>query len=167
VHDTSSKNAKLSSATTSFPWRHTNTSKNHGYNAVAEVSCAGSHFLPRMRHSLPTKEVKNVENVKHFRTIHTLRSLPGEGGRCVRSLVQIGSEMWICIRYKLTNKQTFSFIYKITYVLYKYRCTGNCRNISDSQCFNGKHFILKYIAFVGLLLNSAYISFSFLSWVCK
>jgi hypothetical protein len=36
VHDTSSKNAKLSSATTSFPWPYTNTSKNHGYNAVAD-----------------------------------------------------------------------------------------------------------------------------------
>jgi len=39
VHDTSSKNVKLSSATTSFTWRHTNTSKNHGYNAVADDSC--------------------------------------------------------------------------------------------------------------------------------
>jgi len=38
VHDTSSKNAKLSSATTSFPWHHTNTSKSHGYNAVADDS---------------------------------------------------------------------------------------------------------------------------------
>ena len=34
-------------------------------------------------------------------------------GRCVQSLVPIGSEMWICIRYKHTNKQTFIFIYKI------------------------------------------------------
>jgi len=30
VHNTPSKNAKLLSAITSFPWRHTNTSKNHG-----------------------------------------------------------------------------------------------------------------------------------------
>jgi len=42
VHNTSSKNAKLSSATTSFPWRHTNSSNNHGYNAVADDSC-GTH----------------------------------------------------------------------------------------------------------------------------
>jgi len=79
VHDTSNKNAKLSSATTSFPWRHTNTSKNRGYNAVAEDSCAGSHFVPRIRHSLPTKTVKKVEKIKYFQTIHTLRSLPDEG----------------------------------------------------------------------------------------
>jgi hypothetical protein len=39
-------------------------------------------------------------------------------GRCVQSLVQIGSEIWIFIRYKLTNKQNrrknhFNFIHKI------------------------------------------------------
>jgi len=39
VHDTSSKNTKLSFAKTSFPWRHTNTSKNHGNNAAADDSC--------------------------------------------------------------------------------------------------------------------------------
>jgi len=39
LHDTSSKNSKLSSATTSFPWRHTNTKKNHRYDAVADDSC--------------------------------------------------------------------------------------------------------------------------------
>ena len=48
VHDTSSKNVKLSSATTSFPWRHTNTCKDHGYNAVADdsrqVSFAATSF---------------------------------------------------------------------------------------------------------------------------
>ena len=116
VHDTSSKNAQVSSATTSFLWRHTNTYKNHGYNAVAddsgqvssakrhfldvltparitditlsqmtlgkcrllkrdvtltpaknhgynavvEVSCAGSPVVPRILHSLPTK-VRKVE----------------------------------------------------------------------------------------------------------
>jgi len=39
VHDTSSKNAKLSSATMSYPWRHTNTSKNGGYKAFADDFC--------------------------------------------------------------------------------------------------------------------------------
>jgi len=34
-------------------------------------------------------------------------------GRCVQSLVPIGSEMWICIRHKQTNLQTFIFIYKM------------------------------------------------------
>jgi len=38
LHDTFSKNAQLLSATTSFPWHHTNTSKSHGYNAVADDS---------------------------------------------------------------------------------------------------------------------------------
>jgi len=111
VHGTFSKNAKLSSATTSFPWRHTNTSKNRRYNAVADESCrtrncrllrnfhdvtltaariaditlsrmtcAGSRFVPRIRHLLPTKKVKKVENIKHFRTIRTLRFLPDQGG---------------------------------------------------------------------------------------
>ena len=40
-------------------------------------------------------------------TCATVSSRPRE--RCVQSLVSIGSEMWICIRYK----QTFIFIYKI------------------------------------------------------
>jgi len=112
VHDTSSENTKLSSATTSFPWCHPNSSKNHGYDAVADdscrtrncrllqrhfrdvtltaaritditlsrMTCAGSHFVPRIRHSLPIKKVKKVETVKHFRTIHTLQSLPDQGG---------------------------------------------------------------------------------------
>jgi len=38
VHDTSSKNAQVSPATTSFPWRHTNTCKCHGYDTVADDS---------------------------------------------------------------------------------------------------------------------------------
>jgi len=79
-HETSSKNAKLSSAATSLPWRHTNTSKNHGYNAVADDSCAGSHFVPRIRQSLTKLKVKKVENVEHFRTLHTVLSLSDEGG---------------------------------------------------------------------------------------
>jgi len=53
VHDTSSKNAHVSPATTSFPWRQPYTNKNHGYNAVADdaiaddsgqVSSAKRHF---------------------------------------------------------------------------------------------------------------------------
>jgi len=150
VRDTSFKNAKLSSATTSFPWRHTNTSKNHGYNAVADdscrtrncrllqlhfrdvtltatritditlsrMTCAGSHFVPRIRHSLTTIKVKKIVQVKSFRvrTYNTVSSRPR--GKCVQRLVQIGSEMWICIRYKLTNKPTFSFLYKIKALLY-------------------------------------------------
>jgi len=73
---------------------------------LSRMTYAWSHFVPRIRHSLPTKKVKKV---KHFPTIHTLRSLPDQRGRCVQSLVQIGWEMWIFIRYK----QIFSFIYKM------------------------------------------------------
>jgi hypothetical protein len=80
VYDNSSKNAKVSSATTSFSWRHTNTSENNGYNAVAEDCCAGSHFVPRIRHPLPNKKVGKVGKVKYLPTIYTLRSLPDQGG---------------------------------------------------------------------------------------
>jgi hypothetical protein len=43
---------------------------------------AGSHFVPRIRHPLPTKKVKKVEKekVKHFWTIHTLQFFPDQGG---------------------------------------------------------------------------------------
>jgi hypothetical protein len=79
VQHTRSKNAQLSSATTSFPWRRTNTCNNHGYNTVADDSRTGSHLLSWNRHSLVTKKVKKVEKVKTFGSIHTLRSLPDQG----------------------------------------------------------------------------------------
>jgi hypothetical protein len=50
VHDTSSKNAKLPSVTTLFPWRHINTSKNHGYNTVADNSCRTRNCSLLQRH---------------------------------------------------------------------------------------------------------------------
>jgi hypothetical protein len=107
VHDTSSKNAKVSSATTSFPWCHTNTSENHGYNTVAEDFCADSHFAPRIRHPLPTKKSrkdrKGQTSSDHICPMVSSRPR----GRCVQSLVQIGSEIWICIMYKQTNIQLY------------------------------------------------------------
>jgi hypothetical protein len=50
--------------------------------AIADITlsrktCAGSHLVPRIRHSLPTEEVEKVE---YFGSIHTLRSLPDQGG---------------------------------------------------------------------------------------
>jgi len=42
----------------------TNTCRNHGYNAVADDSCAGSHLLSWNRHPLATKKVRKVEKVK-------------------------------------------------------------------------------------------------------
>ena len=47
---------------------------------LSRTTGAGSHFVPRIAHSLPKKKVKKVEKVKHFRTIHTLRSLLDQGG---------------------------------------------------------------------------------------
>jgi len=138
VHDTSSKNAKLSSATTSFSWRHTNISRNHGYNSVADDSCRtrnSSTSFP-WRHTNTSKnhgynavaddlrrqpfhaedsalvpDEGQVENVKHFWTIHTLRSLPGQGEMCAK----FGWDRFRNVNlYNVqTNKQTFSFIYKI------------------------------------------------------
>jgi len=112
VHDTSSKNAKLSSATTSFPWHHTNISKNHGYNAVAD-DLRRQPFRAEDSAPAPYEEGQKGRKGQTFsdHTYPTVSSRPR--GRCVQSLVQIGSEMWICIGYKQTNKQTFSFIYKM------------------------------------------------------
>jgi hypothetical protein len=107
---------QVSSAST---WRHTNTLKNHGYNAVAVVSCAGSHVVLRTLHSLPTKNVKKVEKCQTFsdHTYPTVSSRRRE--RCVQSLVQIGSEMWIYMQVKYVKynqkrtKTHYIFIHKI------------------------------------------------------
>jgi hypothetical protein len=120
VHDTSSKNAQVSHATTSFPWRHTNTSKNHGYNAVADnpgkvssaktsfpwrhtntrknhgynavakESCSCSHVVPRILHSLPTKKVIKVEKGQTFLDHKYPTVSSKRRGRCMQSVVQIG-----------------------------------------------------------------------------
>jgi hypothetical protein len=93
VHDTSGKNAQVSSATLLFPLRHTNTGKNHGYNAVAEESSAGGHFVPIIPHSLSTKKVRKLEEGQTF-SDHTYPTVSSrQWGRCVQSLVEIGSEM--------------------------------------------------------------------------
>ena len=83
-------------------------------------SWAGSHFVPRILHWLLTEEVEK-DQILWVHTYHKTSSR--RRGRRVQSLVEIGSEMWICIRYrkdgnKLTNKQKrtknhFIFIYKI------------------------------------------------------
>jgi hypothetical protein len=78
VQHTRSKNLQLSSATKSFPWRRTNTRKNHGYNAVADDL---RRQLSSVVESAPArnKRVQNFEEVKNFEPIHTLRSLPDQG----------------------------------------------------------------------------------------
>jgi hypothetical protein len=95
----------MSSAKRHFRDVQLRPAKNHGYNAVAEVSSTGSHFVPRILHSLPMK-IEKVEKGQTF-SDHTVSSR--RRGRSVQSMVQIGSEMWICIRYKQTktNKKPF------------------------------------------------------------
>jgi hypothetical protein len=108
VHDTSSKNAQVSPATTSFPWRHTNTSQNHGYNAVADDS-RRQPFRAEDSALAPGEGQKGTKDQTFSDHIYPTVSSRTRG-RFVQSLVQIGSEMWICIRYK----QTFIFICTIT-----------------------------------------------------
>jgi len=85
---------------------------------LSRMTCAGSHSLPRIRYPLPDEEGQKGRKGQIFsdHAYSTVSSRPR--GRCVQSLVQIGLEMWICIRLKQTNKQTnkqtFSFIYKIS-----------------------------------------------------
>ena len=107
VQHTPSKNAKLSCATTSFPWRRTKTWKNHGYNAVAHDSRAGSHLL-----SLATKKVRKVEKgKKNVGSTHALWSLPHQG----EMFATFGSDWFRNVNlYKVqTNKQTHTNKQKI------------------------------------------------------
>jgi len=88
----------------------------HGYNAVRNDSWAGSHVVPKILHWLVTEEVEKGQ-ILWVHTYHTTSCR--RRGRRVRSSVEIGSEMWICIRYTQTNKEKgaknhFIFIYKTT-----------------------------------------------------
>jgi len=107
VHNTSSNNGKLSSATTSFPWRYTNSTKNHAYNDVAD-DLRRQPFRAVDSALVPDEEGKKGRKGQTFsdHTYPTVSSRPR--GRCVQSLVEIGSEMWICIRYnQKTNIQLY------------------------------------------------------------
>jgi hypothetical protein len=113
--NTSSKNAKLSSAT-SLPWRHTNTSTTHGYNAVAD-DLRRQPFRAEDSALVTDEEGRKGRKGQTF-SDHTCPTVSfRQTGRYVQSLVQIGSEMWICIRYKETNKQKLSALY--TRIRYK------------------------------------------------
>jgi hypothetical protein len=63
----------------------------------------------RIRHWLLTEDEENVENgqILWAHTYATVSSKPR--GRRVQCLVPIGSEMWIYIRYKQTNIQTYKY----------------------------------------------------------
>jgi hypothetical protein len=87
----------------------------HGYNAVAwllgrQPCCAqDSHWLL-------TEEVEKGQIL----CVHTYPTTSfRQRGRRVQSSAEIGSEMWICIRYKQTktNKKPFQ-IYILDYILY-------------------------------------------------
>jgi hypothetical protein len=53
----------------------------------------------------PRKTTKKFQKVKNCGP-YIPYGLFQTKGRCVQSLVHIGSEMWVCIRYKQTNKHT-------------------------------------------------------------
>jgi len=106
----------------------------HGYNAVTDDCWAVSHLVPRILHWLLTEEVEKVEKGQIL-WVHTYPTTPSRPrGRCVQSLVQIGSEMWICIRNKQTNKQKrtknhFIFVYtrRLLHGVGSFDCL--CRNL--------------------------------------
>ena len=77
-------------------------------------SWTGSHVVPRILHSILTEEGENVEKGQIL-WVHAYRKTSSRRrGRRVQSSVEVGSEMWICIRYKQTNKneqKTISALY--------------------------------------------------------
>jgi len=98
------------SATTSWRWRHVNTSWNHGYKGIAENGRAGSHLVPMILQWPPTKKEPKGRRGQEFwvHTYPTVSSRPR--ARRVQSLVQIGSEMWICISSIQTKKHLSLYI---------------------------------------------------------
>jgi hypothetical protein len=92
----------LSSVNTSPPLHATD--HNHGYYPVADYSSATILSAGICARS-PEKDEKGVRGQKLWvHTNPTVSSRPR--GRCVQSLVQIGSEMWNCIRYIHTYTHT-------------------------------------------------------------
>jgi len=67
VQETRSKNAQLSRATTSCAWRHTNTYRSHGWNAVAERGWRGCRTPPVRRRKCRLLE-------RHMRDVTRTRS---------------------------------------------------------------------------------------------
>ena len=82
---------------------------------LSRMTCAGSHLLSCNRHSAAIfcpvigtrsgqRRWKRSKSQKFW--VHTYPTVSsGPKGRCVQSLVKIGSEIWICITYKQTNFQ--------------------------------------------------------------
>ena len=88
-----------------------NTSWNHGHKGNAENGWAGSHLMPMILQWPPKKKGPKDRRGQEFRvhTYPTVSSRPR--GRCVQSFVQFGLEMWICISFIHTYKQTNIYLY--------------------------------------------------------
>jgi len=98
------------SATASCWRRYANTSWNHGYKGITENGRAGSHLVSVILQWPPKKKSPKGGRGQEFR-VHaypTVSSRPR--GRRVQSLVEIGSEMWICISFIHTNKHSSLYI---------------------------------------------------------
>jgi hypothetical protein len=138
VQEKRNKNAQLSRARASCAWRHTNTRRSNGRNAAAEErgggaghlpydvtrTCfgihgykgitgnghAGSHLVPMILQWPLKKEGPKGWRGQEFR-VHTYPMTSSRPrGRHAQSLVQIGSEMWICISSIQTNKHSSLYI---------------------------------------------------------
>jgi len=88
----------VTSVTSHQQWSH------HGYNAVAGAVWRRQPSTVHESEPAPDKIGRKGE-ILGAHTHPTVSSRPR--GRCVQSLVPIGSEMWICIRYK----HIYSFLY--------------------------------------------------------
>ena len=95
-------------------------------------SWAGSHVVPRLLHWILTEEVEKIEKcqILWVHTYHTTSSR--RKGRRVQSLVEIGSEMWICIN-KETDKneqKTISSLYiRLKFYTIKNPYNGHIKNV--------------------------------------
>ena len=109
-----------------------------GANVVCYItndSWAGSHVVPRILHWLLTEEVEKAPIL----WVHTYPTVSSRSrGRCVRNLVPIGSEMWICIRYR----QTFIFLYIYIYIIVRTCISLSCGTCSCDWFARNKEFSL-------------------------
>jgi hypothetical protein len=87
VQDTACKKAQVSSARTSRAWRHTNTFRYHGYNALANAPADDSYLLRSIGHTFATEEVEKVGKVEYRGSVRALRSLPNQVGN--------GCKVWL------------------------------------------------------------------------
>jgi hypothetical protein len=88
----------------------------HGYNAVAG-KCGPLQPSIAPESAFASDKIGRKCGKVEILWVHTYPTNPSSPrGRRVQSLVQIGSEMRICISSMQTNKQTFIVIYKMLHV---------------------------------------------------